>query len=55
MKMSGAVNIRINQAEGDIVDVLRQKGVTQADIFRRGLEAYEREIIREVDITKEKS
>ena len=40
MKVTACVNIRITPAEAESVDLLRQKNITQADIFRRGLEAY---------------
>jgi hypothetical protein len=40
MKLKGTVNIRVTPLEIDGIELCRQKGITQADIFRRGLDAY---------------
>lgn len=41
---TAAVNIRISIEDGKRIDELDQKGISQKDIFLRGLDAYERDI-----------
>jgi hypothetical protein len=46
MKMSGAITVRIDATEAKEIELLKQKGITQADCFRRGKELYLKEIIQ---------
>lgn len=42
--LTTATNIRITSDIADRMDELKQKGITQKDIFLRGLEEYEKDI-----------
>lgn len=41
---TAAVNIRIGQDDGVRTDALAQKGITQKDIYLRGLDEYEKDL-----------
>ena len=46
MKITGSVTIRVTPFEIELVNILKTKNITQADIFRRGLEFYEKDLIK---------
>jgi hypothetical protein len=43
--MRYTVSLNITKAEYDVLELIKQKGIKTIDVFRRGMDAYEREII----------
>jgi len=47
IKLTGAIQLRVTAEEVAVCETLFEKGIKSIDIFRRGLEAYVKDVIDE--------
>ena len=55
IKLTGAIQIRIDEREASAMELLYAKGIRAIDVFRRGLDAYVTDLARNGDIQAQNS